>query len=228
MTKIQISSVLTVEYIQHMGNDAMICQAAKVSQQALEAKDAGESEKLIKFLASERHGTPFEHTAMTFMITEPIFVTREFHRHRVGWSYNEESSRWRKMDPCFYLPPQNRPVKQIGRTGEYKLTGTPTLAQWQDDSHHRIEIAQACYDEYERQLEKGIAREVARQVLPVNLYTSFFATCNARSLMHFLSLRQAETALWEIRQVANKAFDIFEGLFPLTAHAFVEAGRIAP
>jgi len=84
MTELKFSFHSTVSYIQHMGNDAMICQAAKVSQQAIAAKDAEESARLIKFLAGERHGTPFEHTAMTFMITEPIFVTREFHRHRIG------------------------------------------------------------------------------------------------------------------------------------------------
>jgi thymidylate synthase (FAD) len=228
MTVVEFSHELTVEYIQHMGSDAMICQAAKVSQQAITAKDAGESERLIKFLASERHGTPFEHTAMTFMFTEPIFVTREFHRHRVGWSYNEESSRWRVMDARFYLPPPERPVTQVGRAGEYKLVGSQSVDEYNWATKQRKEVAEFAYERYERQLEFGIAREVARQVLPVNLYTSFFATCNARSLMHFLSLRQAETALWEIRQVANKAYDIFEGLFPLTAHAFVEAGRIAP
>jgi thymidylate synthase (FAD) len=206
MTEVQFSSDLSVQYVQHMGSDAMICRAAKVSAQALEAQDAEESARLIKFLADNRHGTPFEHTAMTFMVTEPIFVTREFHRHRIGWSYNEESGRWRKMEARFYLPPVDRPMTQeVIRESSYKA-----------------------YDEYEFLLKKGIAKEVARQLLPLNLYTSFFATCNARSLMHFLSLRMHKTALWEIRQIANAAYDIFEQYFPLTAHAFVEAGKVAP
>jgi thymidylate synthase (FAD) len=227
MTEVQFSSDLSVQYVQHMGSDAMICRAAKVSAQALEAQDAEESARLIKFLADNRHGTPFEHTAMTFMVTEPIFVTREFHRHRIGWSYNEESGRWRKMEARFYLPPVDRPMTQVGRTGEYRFNltelNTARLAQ-----EVIRESSYKAYDEYEFLLKKGIAKEVARQLLPLNLYTSFFATCNARSLMHFLSLRMHKTALWEIRQIANAAYDIFEQYFPLTAHAFVEAGKVAP
>lgn len=213
-----------VHYIQHMGTDEMICQAARVSAEALKAQDAKESERLIQFLADNRHGTPFEHTAMTFMVTEPIFCTREFHRHRIGWSYNEESSRWRVMEPVFYLPPFDRPMSQVGRTGEYRFDASPeTLVR-----ETRAELMKAAKDAYWRYtnlLEQGVAKEVARQLLPVNLYTSFYATCNARSLMAFLSLRMHETALWEIRQVANQAYEHFEHLFPITAHAFVEAGR---
>lgn len=216
-----------VELIQHMGSDEMICQAARVSAQAVAAKDTGESEKLIKFLAGNRHGSPFEHTGITFMVTEPIFVTREFHRHRIGWSYNEESSRWRQMEPLFYVPPPNRPLTQVGRTGEYKLVpGTPAQQAILESFAKRN--AEESYEYYQTMLDAGIAREVARQVLPVNLYTSFYATCNARSIMNFLSLRMDDTALWEIRQVAQHMFVHFENLFPITADAFCEAGRRAP
>lgn len=223
MKEIQFRSDFDVKYKQHMGSDEIICEAAKVSAQGLAAQDAKESERLIKFLANERHGSPFEHTAMTFIVTEPVFCTREFHRHRVGWSYNEESSRWKQLEPVFYIPTLSRPIKQIGKTGDYLLV--PDVTQNYDDlTHRRTTLAIAAYREYEAQLAEGVAREVARQVLPVNLYTSFYATCNARSLMHFLSLRMDKTALWEIRQIANQAFAIFKDLFPLTANAFVEAG----
>jgi thymidylate synthase (FAD) len=156
--------------------------------------DPERSRGLINYLMRDRHGSPFEHSSMTFLITAPIFVFREFHRHRAGWSYNEESGRYRELDPVFYIPGADRKLVQQGRPGQYEFVhGTAEQHRLVDDA-----VRAAChhsYALYQDMLSNGIAREVARAVLPVGLYSSMYATCNARSLMHFLSLRGPTTRL---------------------------------
>ena len=167
--------------------------AARVStagEASIEARDQDPERNagLIRYLMRDRHGTPFEHNSMTFLISAPIFVFREFMRHRVGWSYNEESARYRQLEPVFYVPGSDRKLVQEGKPGHYVFVdGTP--------EQHKIVVEateEACrqaYGAYLEMLEAGIAREVARGVLPVGTYSSMYATCNARSLMHFLALR---------------------------------------
>ncbi len=136
----------------------------------------------------DRHGSPFEHNSMTFFISAPIFVFREFMRHRVGWSYNEESGRYRELEPVFYVPDASRKLVQEGRPGKYVFVeGTP--AQYEAVSDTLRESYEQAYAAYRKLLAEGVAREVARAALPVGLFSSMYATCNARSLMHFLGLR---------------------------------------
>ncbi len=136
----------------------------------------------------DRHGSPFEHNSMTFFISAPIFVFREFMRHRVGWSYNEESGRYRELQPVFYVPGAERKLVQQGRPGKYEFVhGTA-------EQHKAVVAAMEesyaqSYAAYQEMLAAGVAREVARATLPVGLFSSMYATCNARSLMHFLGLR---------------------------------------
>jgi thymidylate synthase (FAD) len=204
-------------------------------QSAEEAgRDPERSRGLINFLMRDRHGSPFEHSSMTFLITAPIFVFREFHRHRAGWSYNEESGRYRQLAPVFYLPGDDRRLVQEGRPGQY------TFVRGTDEQHLVVDAAvrdacQHAYGLYQEMLGNGIAREVARTVLPVGLYSSMYATCNSRSLMHFLSLRTThENASVpsfpqrEIEMVAEKMEALWRGLMPLTHQAFNEHGRRSP
>lgn len=231
-------SDMSVELVKSSASDADIIWAARVStagEQSLEeiSKDPARSAGLINYLARERHGSPFEHTSMTFFISAPIFVFREFMRHRIA-SYNEESGRYRELRPVFYVPAPERKLIQIGKTGSYSfIDGTPE--QYEITVEAMKESYVYSYERYQRMLEAGIAREVARAVLPVGLYSSMYVTMNARALMNFLSLRTSREGSHfpsypqrEIEMVAEKMEDIFAELMPLTHGAFEKSGRIAP
>ncbi|MEU5977405.1 FAD-dependent thymidylate synthase [Streptomyces sp. NPDC047315] len=230
---------VTVELVKHSAADSDVLWAARVStagEQSLDelSKDPERSKGLINFLMRDRHGSPFEHNSMTFFISAPIFVFREFMRHRVGWSYNEESGRYRELQPVFYVPAQDRKLVQEGRPGKYVfIDGSPeqhkVVGDAMEDSYRRS------YETYQEMLDAGIAREVARSVLPVGLFSSMYATCNARSLMHFLGLRtQHENAQVpsfpqrEIEMVGERMEEHWARLMPLTHAAFNKNGRIAP
>ncbi len=230
---------VAVELVKHSASDADVLFAARVStagEQSLEEvhKDPERSKGLINYLMRDRHGSPFEHNSMTFFISAPIFVFREFHRHRSGWSYNEESGRYRELRPVFYVPGRDRKLVQEGKPGRYTFTqGTEEQRKLVTES---METSyRQSYAAYQEMLAAGVAREVARTVLPVGLFSSMYATCNARALMHFLSLRTSGEGAKvpsfpqrEIEMVAEKLEAIWAGLMPLTHAAFVANGRVAP
>jgi thymidylate synthase (FAD) len=216
------------------GSDAKICQAARVSTLGSAAAGSGEARGLINYLMKNRHGSPFEHGQLSFLIEAPIFVAREFMRHRAGWSYNETSGRYKELDPLFYIPGRYRPLVQQGKPGEYEFV-QGNDEQYLSAEHSMSVVYNAAYSHYQQMLRAGIAREVARNVLPVGLFTSFYATANPRSLMHFLSLRtKTEDATFksfpqeEIERVALDMEVAFAEHFPLTYEAFVDNGRVAP
>ncbi|MFZ4064455.1 MAG: FAD-dependent thymidylate synthase [Candidatus Nanopelagicaceae bacterium] len=229
---------MTVELVKSSASDADVIWAARVSTAGETTLDTvGESSSrdagLINYLARERHGSPFEHTSMTFFISAPIFVFREFMRHRIA-SYNEESGRYRELRPVFYIPNKDRKLVQIGKTGAYTFVdGTPEQLQITVDA-----IKASCtfaYENYQKILAAGVAREVARAVLPVTLYSSMYVTMNARALMNFLSLRTSSEGSHfpsypqrEIEMVAEKMEKYFSELMPMTYEAFQKSGRIAP
>jgi thymidylate synthase (FAD) len=177
--------------------------------------------------------SPFEHNSMTFFVSAPIFVFREFMRHRV-FSYNEESGRYRKLEPVFYVPGPERKLVQEGKPGRYVFVdGTPEQHKIADEATRRA--CEHAYAAYLEMLEAGIAREVARGVLPVATYSSMYVTCNARALMGFLSLRtKREDSRFpsfpqrEIEMVAEKMEAEWAKLMPLTHAAFNEHGRVSP
>ncbi|MEU4119844.1 FAD-dependent thymidylate synthase [Kitasatospora sp. NPDC028055] len=232
-------SDVTVELVRSAAADSDVIWSARVStagEQSLEAlqQDPEKSKGLINFLMRDRHGTPFEHNSMTFFISAPIFVFREFHRHRSGWSYNEESGRYRELEPVFYVPGADRKLVQQGRPGKYEFhQGTP---EQHETTTAAMEAAyRESYARYQEMLAAGVAREVARAVLPVGLFSSMYATCNARSLMHFLSLRtrRENSAVpsfpqREIEMVAERMEEQWAQLMPLTHAAFEKHGRVAP
>jgi thymidylate synthase (FAD) len=209
-----------------MADDLSVVNAARVSfarrKEEMDDSDAG----LIRFLLRERHGTPFEHNSFRFHVRAPLFVAREWFRHRVG-SFNEFSMRYARATDDFYVPEPEDVRTQVGKPGSYSFeTVDPELAE------ATREELRAVYDEayatYERLVERGVARELARLVMPVGAYTEFYWTVNARSLMNFVSLRAAETAQREIRRYAEACERFLEAKMPVTYAAFVAAGRVAP
>ncbi|MFB7669390.1 FAD-dependent thymidylate synthase [Kitasatospora sp. NPDC056138] len=235
----QFRSDVSVELVRSAAADSDVIWAARVStagEQSLEAlqQDPEKSKGLINFLMRDRHGTPFEHNSMTFFISAPIFVFREFHRHRSGWSYNEESGRYRELEPVFYVPGEDRKLIQQGRPGKYEFV-EGTSEQHKVATEAMESSYRASYQAYQEMLNAGVAREVARAVLPVGLFSSMYATCNSRSLMHFLSLRtkKENSAVpsfpqREIEMVAEQMEAAWAELMPLTHAAFEKHGRVAP
>ena len=229
---------MSVELVKSSASDADVIWAARVStagDKSLEdvGSDASKSEGLINYLARERHGSPFEHTSMTFFVSAPIFVFREFMRHRIA-SYNEESGRYRELKPVFYIPSKERKLVQIGKAGSYTFVdGTPE--KYEITVKSIKETCTLAYQNYQKMLDAGVAREVARAVLPVTLYSSMYVTMNARALMNFLSLRTSREGSHfpsypqrEIEMVAEKMEAEFAKLMPITYGAFQKSGRIAP
>ena len=209
-----------------MADDLSVVNAARVSfgrrKEAMEESDVG----LVRFLMRERHGTPFEHNAFRFHVRCPIFVAREWFRHRVG-PFNEFSMRYARATDDFYLPEPDDVRTQVGKPGSYSFEPVePELAERTRDELRTV--YEAAYAAYERLVEQGVARELARSVLPVGAYTEFFWTVNARALMNFLSLRSSEAAQREIRRYAGACETFFAERMPVTHAAFLANGRVAP
>lgn len=170
--------------------------------------------------------TPFEHNSFRFHIRCPIFVVREWMRHRIS-SFNEESSRYHQLKDDFYVPDVHAVRSQIGKPGAYTFEPVEeALANETRDTFERI--YKHIYAEYLDLLEKGVAKEVARAILPVGIFTQFYWTVNARALMNFLSLRNAQTAQYEIRMYADAVERLFAQQMPITHQCFIEFGRVAP
>lgn len=220
-----LSTCITTELIDVFGDDALIADAARVST-GTDRLDKGH-DGLIGFLMRNKHGTPFEHGSMTFRCEAPIFVMREFVRHRVGVSINETSGRYRELETKYYYPSPGRPLTQQGKPGEYTFThGTEQQREITFDGV--LNVAQEATQQYRRLLDHGVAKEVARMVLPVNVYTQWYATMNPRSIMHFLSLRAAPEAMYEIQVLAESIEQEFEQRWPVTHRHFNDNGRQAP
>jgi thymidylate synthase (FAD) len=230
-------SDVTVELVKHAAEDTDVTFAARVSTLGGETRfnEATANDKgLINYLMRDRHGSPFEHNSMTFFVQAPIFVFREFMRHRVGFSYNEESGRYRELQPVFYVPDGDRKLVQEGKPGAYTFV-EGTEVQRTDVRELLMENSNECYWMYRTLLDNGIAREVARMALPLNIYSSMYVTCNARSLMNFLTLRTTSTLAKvpsfpqrEIEMVAEKMEAAWATLMPATYEAFNANGRVAP
>lgn len=229
-----------LEFISHMNvdlidanvSDDMVTRAARVST-GNDMNSDSSNYGLINFLMKERHGSPFEHGVFTFRVEAPIFVWREHMRHRMA-SYNEESGRYKVLEPMFYVPDAERPLIQKGKPGEYEFVkGTPqhyyaTVSAIKESSEHS-------YMMYRRLIVQGIGKEVARMVLPVNIYSAAYVTMNPRSLMNFISLRtkNPDSAYpsypqREIEMVAEQYEYFFSELMPVTYGAFERNGRVAP
>jgi thymidylate synthase (FAD) len=208
-----------------LASDLAVVNGARVSFNQESDELTEREEGLIRFLIRERHGSPFEHGYFRFLVKAPIFVVREHHRHRAGHSYNEWSGRYSKMEAEFYVPENVR--TQVGKPGAYSFE--PVDEATREAAQREIrEHGERAFQAYERMLEQGVAKEVARAVLPLSTYTKYYWSCNPRSLMHFCGLRNHESAQFEIQQFAAAAESFLERLMPVTHAAFVANDRTAP
>ena len=206
-------------------SDLAVVNAARVSFNSQSDEMTERDEGLIRFLIRNRHGSPFEHGYFRFLIKAPIAVVREHHRHRAGHSYNEWSGRYSQIEAEFYVPDYVR--AQVGKPGSYTFEAVDEETR----AAARAAIEKSgteAFAEYERLLESGVAKEVARLVLPLSTYTKYYWSCNPRSLMHFCSLRNHDDAQYEIRQYAAAAEEFLAEHMPVTHTAFVANDRTAP
>lgn len=226
-------SNMSVELIQQVGSDAMVVAAARVSTADAISElspwfPTGDA-KLISFLMRNRHASPFEHGSMTVLIEAPIFVAREWMRHRT-MSYNETSGRYRELKPVFYVPGESRPMKQEGKPGDYTFTSDGMLTLYAQDGI--IDVTEHAWRSYQQLLERGVAKEVARMVLPVNIYTQWYATANLRNWLNFLSLRTIDdnasvpsTPMYEIENAAQQVEGLIADAWPVSYNEWTNNGR---
>jgi thymidylate synthase (FAD) len=212
-----------------MADDFSVINSARVSfakQSELHNELTGADKGLIKFLMREHHGTPFEHNAFRFHIKCPMFVAREWFRHRIG-SFNEFSARYSEVPNEFWTPSPDAVRTQVGKPGAYTFEKVDEVIAEQAvatiDGQNKT-----AYQSYLLLLELGVAKEVARAVLPVSMYTQFYWTVNARALMNFLALRTDVNAQLEIRQYADAVEEMFKQQMPVTWSAWSEFGKVCP
>jgi thymidylate synthase (FAD) len=202
-----------------MGDDLSVLRAARVSYDAdwRTGEDAGKDEKLIHYLMKNLHTSPYESVVFTFEVKAPIFVFRQWHRHRT-WSYNEMSARYTELPEEFYVP---EPCQITTQSKSNKQMRT-------DEQHpHALRIAgcigvtcEAAFATYKKMMDQGCPRELARGVLPLNTYSRMFATVNLHNLFHFLKLRLHEHAQYEIRVYAEAMLQLIEEYVPVSVSAF--------
>lgn len=214
-----------VRLVDSMGDDLSVSRAARVSynEEWRAGEDEGSDTKLIKYLKKNKHHTPFEAVVFTFEVKAPIFVLRQWHRHRT-WTYNELSARYRELPEEFYVPhvmdiaPQAKNNKQGRELGGFDSDQAKVIAgEIKANSENAFKT-------YKRLLATGVAKELARAVLPVNTYSHMFATVNLLNLMRFLTLRDHSHAQYEIRVYAEAMRELAKTVAPVSIAAFEEFG----
>lgn len=220
---IELVSDVDVKLIHHNISDEMVAMAAWVSHDIdneERLKDTAKVGGLINFLVKNKHLSPLEHGSLTVKVDVPLFVRSEWHRHRT-MSYNEVSGRYTEMKPRFYIGSTTR--VQRGKPGDYYFeTGNEAMDTTYIASKRRACIS--AWNEYKLRLDIGIAKEQAREDLPLSLMTQFYATANLRNWLQFLALRDEPHALKEIQMAAQKVAGIVEEIAPITYKAFKEHG----
>jgi len=216
-----------LELVSLCANDLDVVNAARVSfnqeSDEMDERNIG----LIRYLMRERHGTPFEQGYFKFRVKAPIFVFREWHRHRIGNSFNEWSARYSELKNEFYVPGINKVLEQFGKPGNYEYKPMPEFIA--RSFRHMLYITNAeSYRNYKSALDMGVSKQQARILLSVNIYSEMIWSCNPRSLMHFVSLRNSDQAQAEIREYAQVAEKYLFDTMPVTAQAFVDNNRQAP
>lgn len=210
-----------VRLVDHMGSDLSIVRAARVSYDAdwRVGEDAGKDEKLIAYLMKNKHTSPFEAVQFTFEIKAPLFVFRQWHRHRM-WSYNEVSARYAELPEEFYVPALNQITTQH-ESNKQMRTDEQNPQALLIQSYMRKQCTDA-FNLYHSLLEQGTPRELARTVLPLSTYSRMFATVDLHNLFHFLRLRLHSHAQYEIRVYAMAMLELIEDIVPFATKAFLE------
>lgn len=216
----------SINLVEIMGKDLAVVNSARVSYGNSTFELSEKDERLIHRLLRDRHGTPFEQAVMTWYVRCPIFVAREWFRHRIG-SFNEFSARYKEMPMDFYTPKNFRVPAPEEVQMNYKYVNADEKTNEQATEILR-QVYEMCQWGYESLLELGIAKEHARVGLPVGIYTEFRWTINARALMNFLALRNHPAAMAEIRAYAKAIESIWATEMPVTSAAFIANGRVAP
>jgi thymidylate synthase (FAD) len=201
-----------------MGNDAAICEAARVSYD--QAKKVSDDRTLIRYLMRHNHTTPFEMAELKFIVRVPMDTWRQWVRHRMA-SINEYSTRYREAIQSVAIPEENGWRKQ-STTNNQGSEGALSSLDARECSLHFADASGACLRAYDRMLARGVAREQARSVLPLCTYTEAFWKIDLHNLLHFLRLRMAPDAQQEIREYANAIHDLVSPLFPFTFEAFAD------
>lgn len=204
-----------VRYIDHLGSDMRIVETARISYKSPSKGDELDK-KLLNYLFKNRHTSPFESCNITFNIKMPIFCMRQFVRHRT-LRLNEWSGRYSELADDFYTPNTWRIQDTKNKQGSLDVVYDQL---WHDENTQLVkQVYQNCYATYQMLLDRGVAKELARIVLPVSLFTEIYVNVDIHNLIHFLNLRQDPHAQLEMREIANAMNDIFVDLFPWCAEA---------
>jgi len=218
----------SVSYVQHMGEDLTIVNAARVSFGIEKEEVSEQDKKLIKYLIRNRHTSTLEHNVITYKFVVPLFVARQHMRHRT-WSYNEVSRRYTNKDMRFYLPKtfrsqhdSNRQASKIDDINPIVSSTQGSTLNWTITAEKLVsENAKNALSNYKKLIEAGVAREQARMILPQNLYCEYYGTCNLNNLIKFYRLRVHDGAQWEIQQVAKACFDFVKNIWPEAMQAYL-------
>jgi thymidylate synthase (FAD) len=211
-----------VQLIDSMGDDLSVVRAARVSFDAAAraGDDRGKDKRLIGRLWKDRHTSPFEAVTFQFEVKAPIFVLRQWMRHRT-WSYNEVSARYRELPEEFYVPcPEIIGVQSKDNKQGRDLTAPIDRAESEESARIIEDTCRLAFQRYKVLLERGVPREVARSVLPVATYSHMFASVNLLNLLRFLSLRSAADAQPEIQVYAVAMRDLVREIVPTCVEAW--------
>jgi thymidylate synthase (FAD) len=217
--EIQVLDRGFVKLIDHMGSDLSVVNAARVSfGKRKEVFEEGD-EKLVKYLAEHDHTSPFRHTALTFHVKAPIFVFRQWMKHRIASEFNEISGRYVEFPQDeFFVPELFRRQAKVNKQGsEGEVAGT-------EGERARAVYLAACRNsvtQYKELISLGVCREQARCVLPLGLYSEVYWTVSLQAAAHFITLRTDSHAQWEIQQYAHAVRTLVEGLFPVGLKALL-------
>jgi len=221
-----------VRYVDNFGTDLRIVESARISYKS-PSKGEEADKKLLHYLYKNLHTSPLEQCNITYNIKMPIFVMRQFVRHRM-FRLNEQSGRYTEFSDDFYFPKGWRPQDTKNKQGSIEtdnwnpIVGSAdkhsygdclidiTASQMFEDECHK------CYTVYNKLIDSGIAKEMARMILPVNIYTEIYVNCDLNNLLKFFRLRLDAHAQWEMREYAKAMYDIFKELYPWTAEAYEE------
>jgi thymidylate synthase (FAD) len=213
-----------VRMVNFMGGDLDIVRSARVSYNAdWRAEEEDKDAKLIKYLWKNKHTSPFECVQFTFEVKAPIFVFRQWHRHRT-WSYNEISARYTELDEGCYVPDMDKITTQSKDNKQMRTTEVNQRA----NVIHQMMINQnkLSLEAYDILLKWGTPRELARTVLPVAAYSRMFATVDLHNLFHFLELRLHEHSQYEIRVYADAMLKLITPIVPIAVSAFLQERKI--
>ena len=214
-------SEMHVELIDSMGNDNSVCQAARVST-GNDVAGYKESKGLLNYLWREGHTSPFEHVTATFRVEVPIFIARQIMRHRT-FSYNEISGRYSELEPKFWLPDTSRPLENKGSGAYPDLQFHENHDEVMDLTGEVMEhMSKRALSEYKMLVEDGVATEVARAILPLNTYTSFYMTGNLKNFLDFIDKRIVQNAQEEVRDVAQYMAQALDNIVPVTMEVWKE------